>query len=69
MTPELKEELAAWQRAGNQAWQMIDKWESEDQWISEIFTGSIFRGPVDGRKWDDVPRRSFRTRSMPVSYR
>ena len=31
MTPELKEELAAWQRAGNQAWQMIDKWESEDQ--------------------------------------
>jgi len=31
MTPELKEELAAWQRAGTETWEMIDKWESEDQ--------------------------------------
>ncbi|MEO8498458.1 MAG: hypothetical protein ABI614_25625 [Planctomycetota bacterium] len=31
MPQELKEELKAWQRAGNQAWQMIDKWEAEDQ--------------------------------------
>ncbi len=28
---ELKEELAAWQRAGSNAWQIIDKWEIEDQ--------------------------------------
>ena len=31
MPQELKEELEAWQRAGDQAWQMIDKWEAEDQ--------------------------------------
>ena len=31
MPQELKEELEAWQRAGDQAWQMIDKWESEEQ--------------------------------------
>ena len=30
VTQELKEELEAWQRAGDQAWQMIDKWESEE---------------------------------------
>ena len=30
MPQELKEELEAWQRAGNEAWQMIDKWESEE---------------------------------------
>lgn len=28
---ELKEELAAWDRASDEAWAMIDKWESEDQ--------------------------------------
>lgn len=31
MPQELKEELAAWQRAGDQAWQLIDKWEAEGQ--------------------------------------
>ena len=31
MPQELKDELAAWQRAGDQAWQLIDKWESEKQ--------------------------------------
>ena len=31
MPQDLKEELEAWQRAGDQAWQMIDKWEAEDQ--------------------------------------
>ena len=31
VTQELKEELEAWQRAGVQAWQMIDRWESEEQ--------------------------------------
>lgn len=31
MPQELKEELQAWQRAGDQAWQLIDKWESEKQ--------------------------------------
>lgn len=31
MTPELKEELAAWQQAGMQTWSMIDEWESEEQ--------------------------------------
>ncbi|HUS39958.1 MAG: hypothetical protein WBF93_02890 [Pirellulales bacterium] len=31
MTAEFKEELEAWQRAGLEAWEMIDKWESEDQ--------------------------------------
>ena len=30
MPQELKEELEAWQRAGDHAWQMIDKWESEE---------------------------------------
>lgn len=28
---ELNEELEAWQRAGAQAWQLIDKWEAEGQ--------------------------------------
>ncbi len=27
----LKEELAAWDRASDEAWAMIDKWEAEDQ--------------------------------------
>ena len=31
MTPELREELAAWQQAGMQTWGMIDQWEREDQ--------------------------------------
>ncbi len=31
MPQELKQELEAWQRAGDQAWQLIDKWEAEDQ--------------------------------------
>ena len=30
MTPELKAELDGWERAGDEAWAMIDKWESED---------------------------------------
>ena len=30
MTPELREELAAWQAAGDEAWAMIDQWEKED---------------------------------------
>lgn len=31
MPQDLQEELEAWQRAGDQAWQMIDQWEAEDQ--------------------------------------
>lgn len=31
MTPELREELAAWQQAGMQSWSMIDEWEREEQ--------------------------------------
>lgn len=31
MTPELKEELAAWQQAGMNSWSMIDEWESKEQ--------------------------------------
>ena len=30
MTPELREELAAWQAAGDEAWAMIDAWEREE---------------------------------------
>jgi len=30
MTPALREELAAWQAAGDEAWAMIDQWEKED---------------------------------------
>ncbi len=30
MPQELKDELEAWQRAGDQAWQLIDKWEREE---------------------------------------
>ena len=30
MTPELEEELAAWQAAGAEAWEMIDAWEREE---------------------------------------
>ena len=30
MTPELRDELAAWQSAGDEAWAMIDQWEKED---------------------------------------
>jgi predicted DNA-binding antitoxin AbrB/MazE fold protein len=30
MTPELRDELAAWQAAGDEAWAMIDQWEKED---------------------------------------
>jgi hypothetical protein len=29
MPLELREELEAWQRAGDQVWHMIDQWESE----------------------------------------
>ena len=31
MPRELREELEAWQRAGGQAWQMIEKWEKVKQ--------------------------------------
>lgn len=31
MTPELREELAAWQQAGMQSWNMIDELEREEQ--------------------------------------
>lgn len=31
MPQERREEIAAWQRAGNQSWQMIDKWEADEQ--------------------------------------
>lgn len=31
MTPELREELAAWQQAGLQSWGMIDEWDREEQ--------------------------------------
>lgn len=31
MPKELKEELAAWDRASDEAWAMIDKWEAENQ--------------------------------------
>ena len=31
MPQELREEIAAWQRAGDQAWQIIDKLEAEEQ--------------------------------------
>ena len=30
MTPALRDELAAWQAAGDEAWAMIDQWEKED---------------------------------------
>lgn len=30
LTPELRDELAAWQAAGDEAWLMIDQWEKED---------------------------------------
>ena len=30
MTPELRDELAAWQAGGDEAWTMIDQWEKED---------------------------------------
>ncbi len=29
--PELQEELNAWDRASDDAWAMIDKWEAEEQ--------------------------------------
>jgi hypothetical protein len=29
--PELKAELEAWERAGDDAWRMIDEWEKEAQ--------------------------------------
>ena len=29
-TPELRAELAAWDKAGDEAWAMIDQWERED---------------------------------------
>ncbi|MBC8233691.1 hypothetical protein H8E77_29440 [bacterium] len=31
MTPELKAEFEAWDRIGDEAWAMIDKWEQEEQ--------------------------------------
>ena len=31
MTPELKAELNAWESVGDEAWAMINKWESDDQ--------------------------------------
>jgi hypothetical protein len=31
VSPELKAELDAWERAGDEAWAMIDSWEQEAQ--------------------------------------
>ena len=30
MTPELKSELDQWDKAGDEAWAMIDQWEAEE---------------------------------------
>lgn len=29
VTPELKEEFEAWERAGDEAWTLIDEWEAQ----------------------------------------
>lgn len=31
VSPELREELDAWDRASGEAWSMIDQWEAEDR--------------------------------------
>lgn len=31
MSPELKSEFEAWDRVGDEAWAMIDRWEQEEQ--------------------------------------
>jgi len=31
ITPELQAEFAAWERAGDEAWQLIDQWEQEER--------------------------------------
>jgi hypothetical protein len=31
VTPELREELTAWDKASDEAWAMIDRWEEENQ--------------------------------------
>lgn len=31
MTPELQAELAQWEQASDEAWTMIDRWETEDR--------------------------------------
>jgi hypothetical protein len=31
MTPELRAELAQWEKASDEAWAMIDQWEAEDR--------------------------------------
>jgi hypothetical protein len=31
LSPELKAEMEAWERAGDDAWRMIDDWEKETQ--------------------------------------
>jgi hypothetical protein len=31
MTPELQAEFVQWEKAGDEAWAMIDQWETADQ--------------------------------------
>ena len=31
MTPELRAELAQWERASDEAWSMIDQWEADNR--------------------------------------
>jgi len=31
LTPELRGEFEAWERAGDEAWGLIDQWEREDK--------------------------------------
>ena len=31
MTPELRAEFDAWERAGDEAWALIDQWEREER--------------------------------------
>jgi hypothetical protein len=46
VTPELKSELDQWDKASDEAWAMIERWEEEEQWVWVTFTGSIFQPPT-----------------------
>ncbi len=45
LTPELKAELDAWDRAGDEAWALIDQWEREESECVEARRAPMFSPP------------------------
>ena len=46
VTPALQAEFDQWEQASDEAWAMIDRWETEDQGSAATFTGSSCQPPM-----------------------